>query len=57
MGDPLLVLPRYWDTDAAAHLQDVIQLNLEAAAYAESNRQLELDYYDIVCSPTYGPLP
>ncbi len=57
MGDPLLVLPRYWDSDAAAHLQDVVQLNLDAAAHAESNRQVELDYYDIVCSPSLGPLP
>ena len=56
MGDPLMVLPRYWP-DAVSHLPDVVQLNLDAAASAESNRQVELDYYDIVCSPTLGPLP
>jgi hypothetical protein len=57
LGDPLLVLPRYWDSDAADHLAEVVQLNLEATDYTESNRQVEMDYYDIVCSPSYGPLP
>jgi Polysaccharide deacetylase len=56
MDDPLLVLPRYWP-DAALHIPDVVQVNLDASAYAEANRASELDYYDIVCSPTYGPLP
>ena len=57
MGDPLLVLPRYWDRDAAEKIGEIVQLNLDAAAYAESNKTAELDYYDIVCSPTFGPLP
>jgi Polysaccharide deacetylase len=57
LGDPLLVLPRYWDTDAAERIGDAVQLNLDAAAYAESNRQVELDYYNIICSPAYGPIP
>jgi hypothetical protein len=29
----------------------------EAAAYAEQNKKVELEYYDIVCAPTYGPIP
>ncbi len=57
MGDPLLVLPRYWDTDAILHMDEVIQMGEEAAAYAEANKAVELEYYEIVCSPTYGPLP
>ena len=28
----------------------------EAAAYAEQARPIELEYYDIVCSPAYGPI-
>lgn len=56
MDDPLLVLPRYWDTDAIQHMDEVIQMGQDAAAYAESQRLYELDYYEIVCSSTHGPL-
>jgi hypothetical protein len=57
LGDPLMTLPRYWDTDARAHLDNVRNLGNEAAAYAEQNKATELEYYDIVCAPTYGPIP
>jgi len=57
IGDPLMTLPRYWDTDARAHLDKVRNLGNEAAAYAEQNKAVELEYYDIVCAPTYGPIP
>ncbi len=57
MDDPLLVLPRYWDTDAITHIAEVLQMGQEAAAYAEADQAVELDYYDIVCFPMYGPLP
>ncbi|MFZ5818686.1 MAG: hypothetical protein ACOYYJ_02205 [Chloroflexota bacterium] len=57
IGDPLMTLPRYWDTDARAHLDSVRNLGNEAAAYAEQNKAAELEYYDIVCAPTYGPIP
>lgn len=57
MGDPLMVLPRYWDTDAILHMDKVIQISQEAAAYAQENKAVEMDYYDIVCSPAYGPIP
>lgn len=57
VGDPLLVLPRYWDTDAIIHLPEVIQMSEEAAAYAEANKTTELDYYSIVCESVYGPIP
>jgi hypothetical protein len=57
LGNPLLVLPRYWDGDAAAHLADVITLNLEASAAAVETRSLELDYYNIVCAPRLGEFP
>ncbi|MFZ5822183.1 MAG: hypothetical protein ACOYYJ_20005, partial [Chloroflexota bacterium] len=57
IGDPLMTLPRYWDTDARAHLDSVRNLGNEAAAYAEQNKATELEYYDIVCAPTYGPIP
>jgi peptidoglycan/xylan/chitin deacetylase (PgdA/CDA1 family) len=54
--DPLMVLPRYWDTDAIIHLDEVTQISQEAAAYAEQNKATELEYFGIVCAPTYGPI-
>ncbi|MFZ5923395.1 MAG: polysaccharide deacetylase family protein [Chloroflexota bacterium] len=56
-GDPLMTLPRYWDTDARQHIDVVRRIGKEAAAYAEQNKAVELDYYDILCAPTYGPIP
>lgn len=56
-GDPLMTLPRYWDVDARAYLDDVRVIGNDAAAYAEQNKATELEYYDIVCAPTYGQLP
>ena len=56
-NDPLLLLPRYWDTDAAIHLKDGIQIGQEAAAYAQANKPAEMEYYATVCSPAYGAIP
>jgi len=52
-----MVLPRYWDTDAATHLQEVIQIGQEAASYARANKPAEMVYYASACSPTYGAIP
>ncbi|MEW6241228.1 MAG: polysaccharide deacetylase family protein [Chloroflexota bacterium] len=57
VNDPLMVLPRYWDVDARSHLDTVRVIGNEAAAYAEQNKAVELEYYDIVCAPAYGPIP
>ncbi len=57
VNDPLMVLPRYWDTDARAHLDTVANIGEQAAAYAQQNRAVELEYYDIVCAPQYGAIP
>ena len=57
VNDPLLVLPRYWDTDAIIHIDDVIKISQDATAYAEQNKATELEYYAIVCAPTYGSIP
>jgi hypothetical protein len=57
VNDPLMVLPRYWDTDARAHLDTVANLGEQAAAYAQQNKAAELEYYDILCAPQYGPMP
>lgn len=57
VNDPLMVLPRYWDTDAVSFIDTVRQIGKEAAAYAEQNRTTELAYYDIVCKPITGEIP
>ncbi len=57
MNAPLLVIPRYWDTDASFHLDTVRQISSQAAEYAEKNKSIELEYYQIVCEPELGPVP
>ena len=57
VNDPLMVLPRFWSYDAGKHIDEVRLIGQEAAAYAEANKATELEYYDIVCAPTYGPIP
>jgi len=57
INDPLMVLPRFWDTDADSHIDAVRLTGKEAAAYAEQNKSTELAYYNAVCAPTLGPIP
>ena len=54
--DPLLVLPRYWDTDANLHIDTVRQISKEAEAYAQQNKPTELEYYDIICKSMTGEI-
>ena len=56
-GNPLMTLPRYMDITAGDHIDEVRVMSQEAAAYAEQNKATELEYYNIVCAPTYGPIP
>ncbi len=56
-GNPLMTLPRYWSINARGELDNVRQIGEQAAQYAEQNKATELEYYDIVCAPTYGPIP
>jgi len=56
-GNPLMTIPRYWNTDARNQLDGIRAISDEAAQYAEQNKAVELEYYDIVCAPTYGPIP
>jgi hypothetical protein len=56
-NDPLMTLPRYWDTDAITHLNEVIQIGQKAAAHAQSNKSAEMEYYDTICSSVYGTIP
>jgi peptidoglycan/xylan/chitin deacetylase (PgdA/CDA1 family) len=55
-NNPLMTLPRYWDVNARGELDTVRQIGEQARAYEEQNRATELEYYDIICAPTYGPI-
>jgi hypothetical protein len=57
INDPLMTLPRYHAGEAFTAIDQVRAIGKEAAAYAEANKPIELNYYDIVCSETYGPIP
>lgn len=56
-GNPLMTLPRYWSINAIDELDTVRTIGEQSAAYAEQNKGVELEYYDIVCAPAYGPIP
>ena len=55
-NDPLMVLPRYWDTDAYQHIGAVEAISDAAAAYAQQNKTVEMQYYNIVCAAKDGPI-
>jgi hypothetical protein len=55
--NPLMTLPRYWSPSARSHIDTVRQIGEEARLYAEQNKAVELDYYNIVCAPTLGVIP
>ncbi|NMB88224.1 MAG: polysaccharide deacetylase family protein [Chloroflexi bacterium] len=57
ISDPLMVIPRYWDTDAEWRMDTVRLIGKDAEAYAMQNREAELEYYDIVCKPVLGDIP
>jgi hypothetical protein len=56
-ADPLMTLPRFWDTDAYYRLDEVRLTGKGAAAAAELTKADELTYYDIVCKPKLGEIP
>ncbi len=56
-GNPLMTLPRYTDITARENIDIVRTIGQEATQYAEQNKTTELEYYDIICAPTYGPIP
>jgi len=57
INHPLLTLPRYWPHQVVEALDGVRLSGNQAAAYAEQNRSIEMEYYDIVCEAAYGPIP
>jgi len=57
VGDPRMTLPRYWPSQVIENLDRVRTIGDQAAAYAAQNKATELEYYDMVCAPQYGPIP
>lgn len=57
INDPLMTLPRYSASQARSEIDTVRASGEEAAIYAEANKVTELKYYEIMCKPTYGPIP
>lgn len=57
VDDPRMVIPRYWPYQVRSELDNIRNIGKEAAAYAEQNKATELEYYNIVCAPTMGPMP
>jgi hypothetical protein len=57
INDPLMTLPTFSPQEAIFALDFVRIIGKEAAAYALENKQLEHEYYEIVCSSEYGPMP
>jgi len=54
--DPLMTLPRYWPSQVVDQLDQVRLTSKKATEYAEQNKEIELEYYEIVCAPEYGPI-
>jgi hypothetical protein len=55
-NDPLMTLPRIWDTDAQQHLGTFAAISDAATAYAQQNKTVELQYYNMICAPKDGPI-
>jgi len=54
-SDPLMVLPRYWDTTAIAALTEAMQVSQAAQAFYADQRPTDLAYYAQYCQ-SYPPL-
>jgi len=57
IGDPLMTLPRYHPREVFEQLDNVRLIGNAAKEYAEAHKAEEIDYYNTVCLPNYGPLP
>jgi len=52
-----MTLPRYWYSDAAYRIDDVITIGDAAAEEAGKNKEAELLYYDVMCKIRTGEIP
>jgi peptidoglycan/xylan/chitin deacetylase (PgdA/CDA1 family) len=49
-NDPVMVLPRYWDTTAIAALDEAVQISQAAQTFYSQQRSLEMSYIAQYCS-------
>ena len=57
VGDPTMTLPAYSPQEAFNAIDTVRSIGELATNYAMANKDIEHQYYDIVCSEQYGPMP
>ncbi len=57
VNDPLMTLPRYSPDQVINSIDTVRIIGEEAATYAQSNKEVELKYYETVCRADFGPIP
>ena len=57
INDPLMTLPTFSPNEAFLAIDLARNIGKEAAAYAQSNKEAEHKYYEIVCEEEYGPMP
>ena len=57
VNDPLMVLPRSWDTTALTDLDKAVAISQAAQAFANQNKGTETGYYAQYCKNYPGPLP
>jgi hypothetical protein len=56
-ADPMMTIPRFWDSDAYYRLDEVRLTGKSAAAAAEASMADELAYYNVVCKAKTGEIP
>jgi peptidoglycan/xylan/chitin deacetylase (PgdA/CDA1 family) len=56
IGDPLMVLPRYWSSDAGFALNNALAYAEQAGAFAAQNYAQEAAWYRSVCGGELPPL-
>jgi hypothetical protein len=49
IGDPLMVLPRYWSTAAYVNLDEAVNISTQAQSFAEKQKETEMAWYNQNC--------
>ena len=49
VNDPLMVLPRAWSNSVNVNLDEAVRISDQSAAFAESNFQVEAEWYNNYC--------
>lgn len=57
IDDPLMTLPVYSPYEAFNAIDTVRAIGKAAADYALNNKEVEHEYYKIICEEEYGPMP